>query len=146
MKLHPDWADFIGILNRNGVEYMVVGAFAVGHWGSPRATKDLDVWIRPETANATRLMAALREFGFRSMDVTEEDVLSGKVMMLGVVPFRIDILTVLDGLTAEEAWASRQPARLETHDAFVIGREALIRNKKAAGRHQDLFDVQALGG
>lgn len=111
MKLHPDWAEFIALLSRNGVDYMVIGAFAVGHWGRPRATKDLNIWIRPETANASRVLAASRDFGFGSSGVTEADLLSGKVLMLGVEPFRIDLLTEIEGLTTGSAAHARPSAR-----------------------------------
>ena len=92
MKLHPDFGDFVAALNGNGVEYVIVGSFALAFHGSPRATGDIDFWIRPTTSNAKALIKALEDFGFGGLDITGEDIVSGKIIQLGVPPVRIDII------------------------------------------------------
>ena len=91
MKLHPDFSDFVAALNDNEAEYVIVGSFALAFHGSPRATGDIDFWIRPTNSNAKALVKALRDFGFGVLDVTEEDIVSGKIIQLGFPPVRIDI-------------------------------------------------------
>ena len=146
MKLHQDWTDFIAALVQNEVEFFVVGAFAVGFWGRPRSTGDLDVWIRPTSANAAAVLKALADFGFGVLPITAADLISGKVIQLGRVPLRIDILSSLSGLDAEETWRSRQLGSLGGQQVFFLGKEALLRNKRAAGRPKDLTDVVELEG
>jgi hypothetical protein len=109
-----------------------------------RLTEDLDVFVEPGAENAQRLGRALGRFGFGGLASHEELAQEDKVFMLGVKPWRIDILTGIDGVTFEEAWASRLPASFHGIDLFVIGREALLRNKRAAGRKKDLMDVALL--
>jgi len=108
MKAHPDFEAFINALNRNRVDFVVVGAFALARLGHPRATGDLGIWIRPTAANATALFQALRDFGFTSLKLSQADVLSGKVIQLGYPPVRLDLLTTLNGLKTEEIWESRE--------------------------------------
>ena len=145
MKLHPDFSDFIAALNRNNVEYVVVGAFALAFHGHPRATGDIDFWIRPTSSNAKALIKALVDFGFGRLDITEGDVLSGKIIQLGFPPVRIDIITTIDGLVPEEIWKTKEQDRLGAHDVFYLGREAFIKNKRAMKRHKDLADLELLG-
>ena len=116
MKLHPDFSDFVGALNDNKVEYVIVGSFALAFHGSPRATGDIDFWIRPTNSNAKALIKALGDFGFGGLDVTEGDVLSGKIVQLGFPPVRIDIITVVDGLVSEEIWQTKEKGKLGQHD------------------------------
>ena len=102
MRLHPDFSDFVAALNGNNVEYVVVGSFALAFHGSPRATGDIDFWIRPTNPNAKALIKALADFGFGGLDITEKEIVSGKIIQLGFPPVRIDIITVIDGLVTEE--------------------------------------------
>lgn len=145
VKIHPDFSDFIAALNRRRVEFVIVGAFDLAFLGSPRYTGDMDFWIRPTAENARALLQAIENFGFKSLAVTEQDVLSGKIIQLGYPPVRIDLLTLLDGLTAEEIWTSRQEGPLGGHTVNYMGRAAFIKNKRAAGRPKDLADLEALG-
>lgn len=145
MKLHPDWRDFIEALLENQVEFVIVGAFAVGYWGRPRATGDLDVWVRPTKANGQAVLQALKDFGFVSADLTEDDLISGKIIQLGREPVRIDILSSLSGVAAEEIWENRAPGTLGGRKVFFIGKEVLRKNKLASGRKKDLLDLDALG-
>lgn len=145
MNLEPDFSDFIETLNRNKVEFVIVGAFALGHHGAPRATGDFDVWVRPHEPNARATIQALVDFGLPTINVTPEDILSGKVIQLGVAPVRIDILSDLSGVTADEVWRTKVPGRLGPHSLFFIGRETFVKNKRAAGRKKDQADLLALG-
>jgi hypothetical protein len=145
MKLHPDFMDFIKALNDSNVDYVIVGAYALAFYGIPRATGDIDFWIRPEEKNAENLLAALQEFGFGGLDISVEDVRSGKIIQLGYPPVRIDILSKLTGLTTTEIWKSRVKGRIAGHEVFFLGRKAYIKNKKAVGRHKDLADLELLG-
>ena len=126
MKIHPDFSEFVEILNSNGVEFVVVGSFALAFHGYPRATGDIDLWIRPSEKNAEALLMALGDFGFGGLGVSEEDILSGKIIQMGYPPVRIDLITVLDGLSAEEIWASREKGKFGPHDVFYIGRKAYL--------------------
>ena len=145
MKIHPDFADFIAALDRHRVEFMIVGAFDLAFLGSPRYTGDMDIWIRPTAENARALLRAIEYFGLESFALTEQDVLSGKIIQLGYPPVRIDLLTLLDGLTADEAWSSRQEGPLGDHTVNYMGRAAFIKNKRVTGRQKDLADLEALG-
>ena len=107
MKVHPDFADFISVLNANKVEYVIVGAYALAYHGQPRATGDIDFWIRPYKDNAVLLIAALRDFGFGDLNISIDDLLSDKIIQLGFPPVRIDLLTKLDGLDESEIWRSK---------------------------------------
>jgi len=145
LKLHPDFSDFVAALNDNEVECVIVGSFALAFHGSPRATGDIDFWIRPTNPNAKALIKALRDFGFGGLDVTEEDIVSGKIIQLGFPPVRIDIITIIDGLVTEEIWQTKDKGKLGPHDVFYLGREAFIKNKRTMRRHKDLADLELLG-
>jgi hypothetical protein len=144
MKLHPDFVDFMAALNTAKVDYVIVGAYALAFYGIPRATGDIDFWIRPTFKNAEHLLLALQEFGFGELDIRVDDILSGKIIQLGYPPVRIDMLSKLTGLGTDEIWKSRQKGRLGEHDVFFLGRDAYIKNKKATGRNKDLADLELL--
>ena len=145
MKVHPDFDEFLSLLNENNVQYVIVGSFALAFHGQPRATGDIDICIRPVRKNAKALLKALYEFGFGELDISEEDLLSGKIIQLGYPPVRIDLITTLDGLTTEEIWNTCVAGKFGEHDVFYIGRDAFIKNKLATGRHKDLADIEMLG-
>lgn len=145
MKIHPDFSDFIAALNKNKVEYVIVGSFALAFHGCPRATGDIDIWIRPTPQNTKALLNALNDFGFQELEICEDDLLSGKIIQLGYPPVRIDLIMTLAGLTQEEIWKSRERGKFGDHDVFYLGRDAFVRNKRALGRHKDLADLELLG-
>jgi hypothetical protein len=137
-----DYRDLLAEFNAHHVEYIVVGAHALAAHGHVRATKDLDVWVRPTQQNADRVMASLRSFGAALFDLTTEDLATpGVVFQIGVAPVRIDVITKIDGVGFDEAWADRVRATFADQAVFVLSREKLIANKTAAGRPQDLADV-----
>ena len=145
MPLNKDWREFLELLNSNGVEYLVVGAFAVAFHGYPRYTADLDLLVRPTEENAHRALRALSEFGFGKLGIQVADLRSpGMVIQLGVKPNRIDLLTAISGVTFEEAWATRREAELEGLATHFIGRDELLRNKEQTGRAKDLGDAEEL--
>lgn len=143
--VNRDYRDLFAALNAAGVEYMIVGAYALAVHGHLRATKDLDVWVKAAPDNAARLLPALREFGAPTDGLTESQFSTeGMILQLGFPPVRIDILTSLAGVTFEAAWVRRVHAAYGGQQVSVISREHLITNKRASGRLQDLADVEAL--
>ncbi len=140
-----DYRDLLCAFNANGVEYLVVGAHALAVHGKIRATKDLDVWVRPDPPNSRRVLAALREFGAPLQDLTEADLVKpGTVFQIGVAPLRIDVVTSIDGVEFAEAWGDRVQANYEDQQVPVLSRPHLIQNKEASGRKQDLADLEWL--
>ena len=143
--MNPDFKDLLAEFNAQGVEYLVVGVHALAAHGHVRATKDLDVWIRPEPTNAARAYAALETFGAPLADLTVEDLATpGVVFQIGVEPIRIGILTQIDGVSFDDAWPERMRSRFAGEPVGVLSHRHLIQNKKAAGRDQDLLDVKLL--
>jgi hypothetical protein len=143
--MNRDFVEMLAALRDAGAEYLVVGAHALAAHGRPRATGDLDIWVRPTAANARFVHAALAAFGAPLDELTVEDLTQPDLIyQVGVVPARIDILTGISGVEFAEAWADRMIIRLGELEVPVIGREALIRNKRAAGRPRDLADVAEL--
>lgn len=145
--MNPDFVEMLSALHDAGADYLIVGAHALAAHGRPRATGDLDVWVRPTPANANRVYSALSRFGAPLNDITVEDRAGPDlVFQIGVVPMRIDILTSVSGLSFDEGWASRIPIPIGALEVPVIGRDCLIRNKRAAGRPRDLADLADLEG
>lgn len=145
--LNEDFADMLAALADAGVEFLVIGAHAMAAHGYVRATGDIDIFVRPERGNAARVLEALRTFGapLESHGVTQADFEKpGNVYQIGLPPRRIDLLTEISGVTFEEAWQSRMEAQLGGRTVAVIGREALLRNKRATGRDKDLLDARWL--
>jgi hypothetical protein len=143
--VNPDFRDLLAAFNAHGVEYLVVGAHALAAHGHVRATKDLDVWVRPHADNAPRVLAALRDFGAPLHDLVEDDLSRpGLVFQIGVAPVRIDVITAIDGVEFDDAWPARLEARFGGLPVAVLSREHLIANKKATGRLQDRADVERL--
>ena len=145
MKIHPDFSDFVAALNNNKVEYLIVGSFALAFHGYPRATGDIDFWVRATPINLKALFTALSHFGFREIQISEDDLMSGKIIQLGYPPVRIDLIATLDGLTDEDIWESRIKGKFGEHEVYYIGRDAFVKNKRALGRHKDLADLELLG-
>ena len=145
--LNDDFLDMLRALADAKVDFLVVGAYAMAAHGMPRATGDIDILVRPEPANAARVLRALRTFGapIDSHGVTQTDFEhAGTVYQIGLPPRRIDLLTEITGVTFEEAWDSRIEAELGGQSVTVLGRDALLRNKRATGRDKDRLDAQWL--
>lgn len=143
--VNRDFSDLFAAFNEAGVKYLLVGAHAVAFHAEPRYTKDLDVWVEASMENAARVHAALCAFGAPMSGVSEADFAQpGITLQLGVAPNRIDIATAIDGVHFEAAWPNRSETRYGEQRISVIGREDLVANKRAAGRPQDLLDLDIL--
>jgi hypothetical protein len=143
--MNRDFEEFFALLNAKSIEFLVVGGVAYNFHAPPRATKDIDVWVRPERSNLERLAAAISEFGFPSGDVDIDDLATKeRVVMLGTVPNRIDLLTRPAGLHWESAWAKRVAGHYGRTPIWVLSLEDLIAAKTAAGRPRDLADASVL--
>jgi hypothetical protein len=146
MRLSSDLREFVELLNSRGVEYVIVGAHSLAFHGRPRYTGDLDILIRSTRDNAAKLVELLNEFGFVNVGFKESDFIeSEQLIQLGRPPNRIDLLTSLTGVTSDDAFATKISADLDGIPVFILGRDALIRNKRATGRPQDLADLDNLG-
>jgi predicted nucleotidyltransferase len=144
-RFPPDFLDLLSALNAADAKYLLVGGHAVGVHGRPRATKDIDLFIEASADNARRVMRALREFGAPLGDLSESDLASpGAGFRMGAPPFRIELLTEISGVEFAEAWLRREEHNLDGARCAVIGLADLLRNKRSAGRPQDIADVDAL--
>ena len=146
MEAQPDFKELLALLNAHQVDYLIVGGYALAFHGAPRFTGDIDIFINPHSDNAQRVLAALADFGFHFPNLTADDFQKpNKVVQLGVPPVRIDLLTSISGLSWEEANASKEAGSYGDVPVSYIGRNAYIRNKRAAGRAKDIADIEALG-
>jgi len=145
MEAQQDFKELLACLNAHGVDYMVVGGYALAFHGAPRFTGDLDVWVRSDVENARRVLAALADFGFGSLDLKEADFTAAdRVIQLGVPPVRVDIVTSISGVTWNQAAPRRVPGQYGEAKVFYISRADFIVNKRACGRRKDLADIEAL--
>ncbi len=145
MALSEDWKEFLELLNSRDVEYVIVGAQSLAFHGRPRHTGDLDILVRPTPDNARLLLALLNQFGFEQSNFKETDFLQPEqIIQLGRAPSRIDLLTSISGVSTDEAFDSKVSAILDGIPVFILGKDALIRNKRAVGRPQDLADLATL--
>jgi hypothetical protein len=144
--INPDFKDLLLAFNAAEVRYLVVGAYAVTFHAQPRFTKDLDLWVEASLENAARVHKALTAFGAPVGELTLDDLANPEmVYQIGVAPNRIDVLMGVSGLEFAEAWPVRVDSTYGDCPIHVISRQDLIRNKRAAGRPQDLIDLRALG-
>ena len=143
--MNRDFAEMLDALSAAGAEFLIVGAHALAAHGRPRATGDLDLWVRPTPANADRVWKALVTFGAPLGELTLSDLATaGVVFQVGIAPARIDILTSLTGLEFDDAWTRRQRFEVDGRVLPFLSREDLIRNKTALGRPRDLADIDDL--
>jgi len=144
-RLQADFKDFLRLLNANRVEYLLIGGYAVGYHGYPRATVDLDVWIARTPDNAARVVTALVAFGFNDPVLTSELFLKAdQIIRMGKPPFRIEISTTISGVVFETCHARRVEALIDGLPVPVIDLVNLRRNKRASGRFKDLDDLENL--
>ena len=145
MELDKDFNEFVELFLEHNVRFLIVGGYALAAHGLPRATGDLDAWVWINPENAQNIMRALNAFGFQNLLLTESDFSKeDSIIQLGYPPFRIDILTSIDGVAFDQAWEKKIVVELNGMNVPFIGRDDLIANKKAAGRPQDLADVSRL--
>jgi hypothetical protein len=145
VKTEKDYEEFLELLNKHDVRYCIIGAFALAFHARPRYTKDLDILIEPTTDNAKKLLTALDEFGFGSLNLGVEDFSSqGNIIQLGYEPVRIDILTSIKGLEFADIWESRIQGAYGNQTVNFIDRQNLIQSKKISNRAQDKADLELL--
>ncbi len=145
LTLDQDFREFIQLLNDNKVRYLVVGGYAVAIHGHPRYTKDIDVWLWLDPQNAEKVIEAIRQFGFGSLDLQAEDFLVvDQIIQLGYPPNRIDLLTSLPGVDFEDCYLDRFITEIDGVNVSFINLENLKTNKQASGRAQDLADLDNL--
>lgn len=143
--LNKDFKEFAALLNAHGVEYLVVGGYALAAHGHPRYTGDIDFWVSRGAGNIERLLDVLRSFGFGSLGLSARDFGADTVVQLGRPPRRIDLLTDIDGVEFEGCWSRRETVSVDGLQLHLIGLEDFKANKRAAGRWKDLADLEALG-
>jgi hypothetical protein len=143
--MNPDFADILSALSAAGVEFLIVGAYALAAHGVPRATGDLDIWVRPTPDNAARTLRALAAFGAPVSDLSVGDLTRpGTVFQMGLPPARIDILSGITGVDFAAAWERRVTVSLAEGEVGVLSKADFIANKSAVGRPKDLADVALL--
>ena len=146
MEAQPDFKELLELFSAHGVEYLIIGGYALAFHGAPRYTGDIDLLVKPDLDNAQKVMNALHEFGFGAVGLSVDDFAEPEqIIQLGVPPVRVDIVTSITGVSWEQAEANRVSGRYGGVPTFYIGREDFIKNKKASGRHKDLADIEALG-
>lgn len=145
VNLPPDFKEFLKLLNAHQVEYLLIGGYAVAYHGYPRATADMDIWIATHAQNTKKIVAALKEFGFDLPELsTELFQKEGQIIRMGVPPVRIEIATTISGVGFEECFAALVVDELDGVEVNIIDLAHLKINKKAAGRHKDLDDIENL--
>ncbi len=145
VHLPPDFKEFLQLLNSHQVEYLLIGGYAVGYYGYPRATADMNIWIATEPENAEKVVKVLQEFGFGVEELTPDLFLKEEqIIRMGLPPVRIEILTTISGVNFRECYAARQVDVLDGLAVNLISLNHLKINKKASGRYKDLNDLENL--
>ena len=145
MTLDKDFEDFVELLNKHNVDYMIVGGYALAFHGKPRHTGDLDIWINIAEDNARKMVLVIAEFGMASLGMEKDDFLQkGGITQIGYPPLRIDILNEIDGVSFKEAYLNKLVIDVEGLPVNYIGLDDLIMNKVVIGRPRDMSDVNEL--
>ena len=146
MEAQKDFEELLGLFNGHNVESIIVGAYALAYHGVPRFTGDIDIFVHPSPENAQKILSALADFGFGSLNLKIEDFKNpNSVVQLGVPPVRIDIITSITGVDWEEADKGKREGLYGDVPVCFLGREQYIANKRAVGRKKDLADLESLG-
>lgn len=145
MRLSNDLREFLESLNSREIDYVIVGAHSLAFHAQPRYTGDLAILIRATPETGAKLVDLLNQFGFADAGFKESDFTEpGQLIQLGRAPNRIDLLTSITGVTSEEALETKVVAELDGIPVFILSKDALIRNKRAVGRPQDIADLDTL--
>jgi hypothetical protein len=140
--LNPDFKDMLSCLKEEEVEFIIVGAYALAAHGFPRATGDIDIWVRNSFDNAQKIMYALKKFGAPTSNISEEEFTSpDMVVQIGVEPCRIDLLTRISGVEFDEAWENKVSITIDDLEIYVLSKADLLKNKSATGRDKDQGDI-----
>jgi hypothetical protein len=143
--LPPDFKEFLQLLDKHQVDYLLIGGYAVGYHGYPRATGDMDIWVAINPENADKLVVVLAAFGFEATDISAELFLQpNNVIRMGVPPLRLEILTTISGVEFADAYAHRISETIDGVVVNIISLELLKANKRASGRFKDLSDLENL--
>ena len=143
--LPQDFKEFLKLLNAHNVEYLLIGGYAVGYYGYPRATADMDIWIAMNPANADKVVTVLKKFGFNDPDLSPEVFLKEKqIIRMGIPPVRIELATTISGVNFNDCFAQRLVAEIDGVKTNIISLAHLKINKNASGRHQDIADIEKL--
>jgi hypothetical protein len=145
MEIQSDFRDLLESFNKNRVEYVIVGGYALAFHGAPRYTGDLDILVNASEDNAHRILQALNEFGFGAVGLSIQDFREpDKVIQLGYPPVRVDIVTSISGVSWGEAFQNRVAGKYGDIRVYYIGRKQFVINKRTVGRKKDLADLEAL--
>lgn len=145
LKAEKDFEEFVELLNKFNVEYMIVGAYALALYTRPRNTSDIDVFINRSPENAKLLINVIDEFGFENAGIEESDFITkGRIVQLGVPPIRIDIINDIDGVNFSEAYQRKERFRFGKVTANFISKLDIITNKRASNRKKDQADLDEL--
>jgi len=145
METQPHFRELLLLLEKNRVEYVIVGGYAVAFHGYPRFTKDIDIFISESDKNIEKLRSALVDFGFAEADLSSEIFKDpGNIIQFGVSPMRVDIINEIDGVSFNEVIAGCVRGKYGDVEVNFIGEKELIKNKRASGRDQDMVDVKRL--
>ena len=143
--LPQDFRVFLKLLNSKRVEYLLIGGYAVGYYGYPRATADMDIWIAISKENAKKMTEAIKDFGMKAPVLNEGIFLEpGKIIRMGYPPIRIEVLTGISGVNFKQCHARRKEIKIDGIKVKMISLGDLLKNKKASGRHKDLNDLENL--
>ena len=145
MKAEKDFEEFIELLNKHKVKYMIVGAYAFALYAKPRNTGDLDIFIERSDENAGLMMRVLNEFGLKSLEISKNDFIAeGRIIQLGISPVRIDIMNIIDGVSFSEALNRIEKVKFGDSIANFISKADLIKNKLSTNRLKDKADAEEL--
>ena len=142
--MHDDFLEFISILSKNGVDFVIVGAHALGFHGIPRYTGDIDILIYPSSENARKVLKAVNDFFGSTLGLTEQDILDDDTIQFGRPPLRIDLLKKITGVSIGEIWRTKEKGTFGEIKVFYLSRDMMIKNKRATGRDKDALDVKLL--
>lgn len=145
MNIHDDFEEFLRLLNSESVDYVIVGGYAVAYHGYIRTTQDLDILFANNKDNIEKICRAMIHFGFteQAFDATDFSE-PGSIIRMGVPPVRIELINEISGVTFDEVWITKVTGKYGTVSVFYIGKQELLKNKKAAGRPKDVADIDEL--
>ena len=140
--LNPDFRDMLSCLRDEEAEFIIVGAYALAAHGLPRATGDIDIWVRNSPDNAPKVLRALVRFGAPTSNLSEADFTSpDTVVQIGVEPCRIDLLTSISGVEFDAAWKNKVTVSVDDLELHVLSKADLLKNKLSTGRDKDRSDI-----
>ena len=143
--LNEDYKEMLRVLLDNEVKFLIVGAYALGVYGYPRATGDVDIWVEPTPGNSQKVYKSLKQFGAPLSDISQSTFAeAGLIFQIGIAPRRIDIITSIDGVTFKHAFDTKEEIEIEHLKIPFLSKTNLIKNKKATGREKDKLDIKYL--